>query len=49
MVWWFTPEIGIIISILVLIQKETLANIFDVPLHKYESFEQGLDRQARLL
>lgn len=32
MIWWFAPEIGIIISTLVLIQKETLAGIFDVSL-----------------
>ena len=46
---WFTPEIGIIISTLALIQKETLAGIFDVSLAQYESFSEGLERQAQIL
>ena len=46
---WFAPEIGIIISTLALIQKETLAGIFDVSLAQYESFSEGLERQASIL
>lgn len=30
MLWWFIPEIGITVSTLLLIQKETLTGLFDV-------------------
>lgn len=44
MILWFAPEIGIIVSALLLIQKETLAGIFDVSLSEFESFTAGLER-----
>jgi hypothetical protein len=49
MLWWFLPEIGIIISTLILIQKETLAGIFNVSLSDYESFTDGLQRKAAII
>jgi hypothetical protein len=42
MLWWFIPEIGITVSTLLLIQKETLTGLFDVKLNDYESFADGL-------
>jgi hypothetical protein len=32
-----------------LIQKETLAGLFDVSLNEYESFADGLQRQAAII
>ena len=36
-------------STLILIQKETLAGLFDVSLNEYESFADGLQRQAAII
>ena len=40
----FIPEILIIMSVLVHIQGETLAGLFDVPPYRFETFEEGLRR-----
>jgi hypothetical protein len=42
----FLPEISIIITVLLHIQQETLAGIFDVSLEQYESFTEGLRRET---
>ncbi len=40
----FTPEILVLISVLVHIQNETLQGVFDKPPHIFEQFEDGLRR-----
>lgn len=45
----FYPEILILIFVLLHIQQETLAGLFDVSLEKYESFEEGLERYIQIV
>jgi len=41
---FYFPEIFILFTVLVHIQKESLAGVFNVPYERYESFEAGLLR-----
>ena len=41
---FYFPEIFILFTILVHIQKESLSGVFNVPYESYENFEQGLLR-----
>ena len=41
---FYFPEIFILFTVLVHIQKEMLAGVFDVPYEEYETFEEGLLR-----
>lgn len=45
----FYPEILILVFVLLHIQQETLAGLFDVSLEEYESFQDGLDRYIRIV
>ena len=41
---FYFPEIFILFTVLVHIQKESLSGVFNVPYESYENFEQGLLR-----
>jgi len=42
--WLIFPELAILVTVLIQIQCETIAGIFDVSLYEYESFIDSLKR-----
>lgn len=45
--WLIFPEVALLICVLVHIQNETMAGIFDFSFHEYESFTDGLKREEQ--